>query len=42
MSPLTVNYNYNPSGEMYFFYLVMYKSVLNEKWKKSHGGGRVT
>lgn len=40
MSPLTMNYNHNPSGEMYFFYLVMYESAFIEKWKKSHGGGK--
>ena len=38
MSIITVNYNYNPSGEMYFFYLVTCKSIVIEKWKKTHGG----
>ena len=33
-----MNYNYNPSGEMYFFYLVTCKSIVIEKWKKTHGG----
>lgn len=35
-----MNYNYSPSGEMHFFYLIMYKYTFIEKCKSSHEGLR--